>query len=88
MGYWLPCSHGLHELNHQRAKPTMRHHRKQTFHGRGGDDQADQDREDGGRMTEAELQKGVGEAFGANGPAIIAAYRQDWPHATAFEPVS
>ena len=43
------------------------------------------DREDGGRMTEAELQKGVGEAFGANGPAIIAAYRRDWPQATAFE---
>jgi para-nitrobenzyl esterase len=39
----------------------------------------------GGAMTEAELQKGVGEAFGANGPAIIAAYRRDWPHATAFE---
>jgi para-nitrobenzyl esterase len=36
-------------------------------------------------MTETELQKGVGEAFGANGPAIIAAYRKDWPHATAFE---
>ena len=43
------------------------------------------DREDGGRMTEAELQKGVGAAFGANGPAIIAAYRKDWPKATAFE---
>ena len=39
----------------------------------------------GGAMTEAELQKGVGEAFGANGPAIIAAYRKDWPNATAFE---
>jgi para-nitrobenzyl esterase len=39
----------------------------------------------GGAMTEAELQKGVGEAFGANGPAIIAAYRNDWPNATAFE---
>jgi len=43
------------------------------------------DREGGGAMTEAELQKGVGEAFGANGPAIIAAYRRDWPEATAFE---
>jgi para-nitrobenzyl esterase len=43
------------------------------------------DREDGGKMTEAELQKGVGEAFGVNGPAIIAAYRRDWPKATAFE---
>jgi para-nitrobenzyl esterase len=39
----------------------------------------------GGAMTEAELQKTVGEAFGANGPAIIAAYRKDWPHATTFE---
>jgi para-nitrobenzyl esterase len=39
----------------------------------------------GGAMTEAELQKTVGETFGANGPAIIAAYRKDWPHATAFE---
>ena len=35
MGYWLPCFHGLHEHNHQRAEPTMRHRRKQTFHGRG-----------------------------------------------------
>jgi para-nitrobenzyl esterase len=43
------------------------------------------DREDGGRMTEAELQKTVGAEFGANGPAIIAAYRKDWPKATAFE---
>jgi para-nitrobenzyl esterase len=43
------------------------------------------DREGGGAMTESELQKGVGEAFGANGPAIIAAYRRDWPDATAFE---
>ncbi len=43
------------------------------------------EREGGGQMTEAELQKGVGEAFGANGPAIIAAYRKDWPNATAFE---
>jgi para-nitrobenzyl esterase len=38
-----------------------------------------------GVMTEAELQKGVGEAFGAKGRAIIAAYRKDWPGATAFE---
>ena len=43
------------------------------------------EREGGGQMTEAELQKNIGEAFGANGPAIIAAYRKDWPHATAFE---
>ena len=39
----------------------------------------------GGVMTEAELQKNIGEAFGANGAAIIAAYRKDWPRATAFE---
>src|SRR5579863_4535769 len=39
----------------------------------------------GGKMTETELQHGVGEAFGANGPAIIAAYRRDWPGATNFE---
>jgi para-nitrobenzyl esterase len=43
------------------------------------------DREDGGRMTEAELQKNISEAFGSNGPAIIAAYRRDWQDATAFE---
>jgi para-nitrobenzyl esterase len=43
------------------------------------------DREDGGQMTEAELQKAVGAEFGVNGPAIIAAYRKDWPKATAFE---
>jgi len=28
------------------------------------------DREDGGRMTEAELQKTVGSAFGTNGPPL------------------
>jgi len=39
----------------------------------------------GGAMTEAELQKTVGDAFGANSRAIIAAYRKDWPNATAFE---
>jgi para-nitrobenzyl esterase len=38
-----------------------------------------------GLMTETELQKTVGEAFGTNGPAVIAAYRKDWPNATAFE---
>jgi para-nitrobenzyl esterase len=38
-----------------------------------------------GLMTEIELQKTVGEAFGTHGPAIIAAYRKDWPNATAFE---
>jgi len=43
------------------------------------------DREDGGRMAEAELQQSISEAFGSNGPAIIAAYRRDWPDATAFE---
>jgi para-nitrobenzyl esterase len=43
------------------------------------------DIEGGGVMTEAELQRNVGEAFGANGPTIIAAYRRDWPQATAFE---
>ncbi len=43
------------------------------------------DREDGGRMTEAELQQNISKAFGSNGPAIIAAYRRDWPGATAFE---
>jgi para-nitrobenzyl esterase len=43
------------------------------------------DREDGGRMTEAELQQNIREAFGSNGPAIIAAYRRDWSDATAFE---
>ena len=36
-------------------------------------------------MTEAELQRNIGEAFGSSGPAIIAAYRRDWPDATAFE---
>ena len=43
------------------------------------------DRADGGRMTEAELQESIREAFGSNGPAIIAAYRRSWPDATAFE---
>ena len=43
------------------------------------------DREGGGRMTEAELQENISEAFGSNGPAIIDAYRRDWPGATAFE---
>ena len=42
------------------------------------------DREDGGRMTEAELQKSISEAFGSDGPAIIAASRRSWPDATAF----
>jgi para-nitrobenzyl esterase len=43
------------------------------------------DREDGGRMTEHELQQHISQASGSNGPAIIAAYRRDWPGATAFE---
>jgi SAM-dependent methyltransferase len=39
-GVPLPRFLGLHEHNHQRAEPTMRRHRKQTFHGRGSYDQA------------------------------------------------
>jgi para-nitrobenzyl esterase len=39
----------------------------------------------GAAMTERQLQQGVGEAYGAKGPAIIAAYRKTWPAATPFE---
>lgn len=39
----------------------------------------------GPSMTEGELQKGVAEAYGPNGPAIITAYRKSWPRASVQE---
>ena len=38
----------------------------------------------GEAMTEAQLQGGVAEAYGATAPEIISAYRRDWPRATPF----
>jgi para-nitrobenzyl esterase len=36
-------------------------------------------------MTTDEMTRLVGETFGSNGAAIVAAYRQDYPHASPFE---
>jgi para-nitrobenzyl esterase len=43
------------------------------------------DRPDANAMTVEELNRLVSEAFGGNGNAIIAAYRQDYPKATPFD---
>jgi para-nitrobenzyl esterase len=38
----------------------------------------------GNAMSETELQQGIRDVFGDRSPAIIAAYRRDYPHATPF----